>query len=115
LQWTQGDDVMGHAYRLGLDLGTNSIGWCLYDLDDNGRPTAIRDLGARIFSSSEMAGRDPRTRTSLAAGRRIARSMRKRRDRYLRRRGKLLSALVEIGLLPTDVVARKALAALDPY
>lgn len=36
--------------RLGLDIGTNSIGWCLYEGD------AIKDIGVRIFSD----GRDPR-------------------------------------------------------
>ena len=25
-------------YRLGLDLGTNSIGWSVYSLDENNKP-----------------------------------------------------------------------------
>ncbi len=98
-------------YRLGLDLGTNSIGWCVLDLDNEGRPADIRDAGARIFSD----GRNPKDKTSLAVARRLARSMRRRRDRYLRRRKKLLNALVQHGLMPDDTVQRKALADLDPY
>ncbi len=50
--------------RLGLDVGTNSIGWCLYDGD------SIRDIGVRIFSD----GRDAKTGASLAVDRRAARA-----------------------------------------
>ena len=57
------------ATRLGLDIGTNSIGWCLYDGD------TIRDIGVRIFSD----GRDPKSGASLAVDRRDARAMRRRR------------------------------------
>ena len=55
--------------RLGLDIGTNSIGWCLYEGD------AIKDIGVRIFSD----GRDPKSGASLAVDRREARSARRRR------------------------------------
>ncbi|MEO3430700.1 type II CRISPR RNA-guided endonuclease Cas9 [Pelagibius sp. CAU 1746] len=98
-------------YRLGLDLGTNSIGWCILDLGGDGCPVAIRDAGVRIFSD----GRNPKDKTSLAVARRTARSMRRRRDRYLRRQKKLLSALVGFGLMPEDPAGRKALAGLNPY
>ena len=91
--------------RLGLDVGTNSIGWCLYDGD------TIRDIGVRIFSD----GRDAKTGASLAADRRAARSMRRRRDRYLGRRSALLQALVDTGLMPADKTAAQRVAALDPY
>jgi CRISPR-associated endonuclease Csn1 len=91
--------------RLGLDVGTNSIGWCLYDGD------TIRDMGVRIFSD----GRDAKTGASLAVDRRAARAMRRRRDRYLRRRTVLLDALVEIGLMPKDRADAKRVGGLDPY
>lgn len=106
---------MSEPYRLGLDLGANSIGWCLIDLDEKGNAAGLRGSGVRIFSSSELAGRDPKTRTSLAVGRREARSARRRRDRYLRRRLRLLETLVEAGLMPADPAERKAIATLDPY
>ena len=107
-------------YRLALDLGTNSIGWCIYRLAiDEGstdererwRPIRIQRMGARIFSD----GRNPKDLASLAMARRVARQQRRRRDRALRRKGKLLDALIELGLLPQDSVQRKALVALDPY
>ena len=93
------------ATRLGLDIGTNSIGWCLYDGD------RIRDIGVRIFSD----GRDRKSGASLAVDRRNARAMRRRRDRYVRRRSALLAALVDTGLMPSDAQDAKALAGFDPY
>lgn len=91
--------------RLGLDIGTNSIGWCLFDGD------TIRDIGVRIFSD----GRDPKSGVSLAVDRRDARSMRRRRDRYLGRRSALVEVLVNRGLLPEGKPAAKALHGEDPY
>lgn len=97
--------------RLGIDQGTNSLGWCLYDLDEHGEACGIRDIGVRIFSD----GRDPKSGASLAVDRRNARAMRRRRDRYLRRRSALLQALVETGLMPADAKDARALAGCDPY
>lgn len=91
--------------RLGLDVGTNSIGWCLYDGD------TISDIGVRIFSD----GRDAKTGASLAVDRRAARAMRRRRDRYLGRRSALLRALVDVGLMPADKADAQRVAALEPY
>ena len=91
--------------RLGLDIGTNSIGWCLIEDDRH-----IVDIGVRIFSD----GRDPQSGTSLAVDRRKARSARRRRDRYIGRRSAFLEALVEHGLMPADADEAKLVAALDP-
>lgn len=91
--------------RLGLDLGSNSIGWCLYEGD------SIKDIGVRIFSD----GRDPKSGTSLAVDRRDARSARRRRDRYIGRRSALLRTLIARNLLPGDKGAAKALEVVDPY
>ncbi|WP_438725746.1 type II CRISPR RNA-guided endonuclease Cas9 [Parasphingorhabdus sp. DH2-15] len=90
---------------LGLDIGTNSIGWALYDGD------SIRDIGVRIFSD----GRDPKSGASLAVDRRDARATRRRRDRYLGRRKALLKELVKCGLMPADKGAAKRLEDEDPY
>lgn len=92
--------------RLGLDVGTNSIGWCL--IEDDRR---VVDIGVRIFSD----GRDPKSGASLAVDRRDARAMRRRRDRYLGRRSAFLQALVDHGLMPADVDEAKLVAARDPY
>jgi CRISPR-associated endonuclease Csn1 len=98
-------------YRLGIDIGTNSLGWCVLDLDRQGRPKSIRRIGVRIFSD----GRDPQSGTSLAVERRDARGARRRRDRFVDRRADLMKALVRHGLMPDDPKDRKALEALDPY
>jgi CRISPR-associated endonuclease Csn1 len=99
---------MGTApYRLALDLGANSLGWCCLELDPSGAPRGIRDIGVRIFPD----GRDLKTAASLAAERRAARAMRRRRDRYLQRRRALVNALVRHGLLP----ASGSVAGTDPW
>lgn len=98
-------------YRLALDLGANSLGWCVYRLDTQGEPDKIVRMGSRIFSD----GRDPKTLASRAADRRLARQARRRRDRVLKRRHKLMQALEKYGLMPADAVTRKSLQALDPF
>jgi CRISPR-associated endonuclease Csn1 len=98
-------------YRLALDIGANSIGWCVLSLGTTGSPVGIIDMGVRVFPD----GRDPKTLASLAAERRLARGMRRRRDRYLQRREALLNALTRYGLMPADPAGRQALVALNPY
>lgn len=96
--------------RLGLDIGTNSIGWWLYETE-SGAITSVVDGGARIFSD----GRDPKSKASLAVDRRVARAQRRRRDRFLRRRAALMKRMAEAGLMPADPAEAKALERLDPY
>lgn len=98
-------------YRLALDMGANSLGWCVYRLDANDDPDKIIRMGSRIFSD----GRDPKTLASRAADRRLARHARRRRDRVLKRRHKLMRALVQFGLMPADESSRKQLQEIDPY
>ena len=97
--------------RLGLDIGTNSIGWCVLQLNDDDQPIGIIRAGARIFSD----GRSPKTLASLAADRRAARQMRRRHDRVLKRMARFMDGLVRFGLLPDDDGERLALSARDPY
>lgn len=98
-------------YRLALNLGTTSIGWCLIRLDASEAPVAIIRMGSRIFSD----GRNPKDGASLAVTRRLARQMRRRRDRLLKRKARLQDALIRQGFWPGDEAQRKALATLDPY
>lgn len=102
-------------YRLGLDLGANSIGWCALRLDASQRPLSVLDAGVRILTPNEEAGRDPQSKASLAGNRRAARAMRRRRDRFVSRRERVMKLLVDAGLMPTDRAERKALEKLDPY
>lgn len=111
-------------WRLGLDIGTNSIGIAALELghDVEGRlivADTILDMGVRIFSD----GRDPKSKQSLASDRRMPRGLRRNRDRAKNRNERYLRELQEIGLMPVqsapptadDLEARKNLEAQDPY
>lgn len=101
-------------YRLGIDLGTASIGTALVELDGPANrpyPTNILHMGVRIFDD----GRDPKTKVPLGVARRMAKQNRKMLDRYLRRRKRLIDALIEFKIWPTDEAQRKALCLLNPY
>lgn len=103
--------MMSRAYRLGLDVGTNSIGWFMIWLNADGEPCELGPGGVRIFPD----GRDPQSKESNAASRRVARGQRRRRDRYLARRRQLIDLLVKGGLLPSVAPDQKALECLEPY
>lgn len=61
-------------YRLGLDVGIKSVGWCVLECDENGEPIQINALNSRIFDAAEH----PQTGASLAEPRRNARGLRRR-------------------------------------
>lgn len=100
---------------LGLDLGTNSIGWALVDYDDNQQPLQLVACGSRIFQEAVEA----KTGTPKNHARRAARAARKLVARRKQRRTKLLNLLVRHGLLPQDEAERNALLldnqAHNPY
>lgn len=98
-------------YRLGLDMGTDSLGWAVIELSDNNTPADVVDMGVRIFDG----GRNPKTYESLAVERRVARGMRRMRDRRINRKKAILYSLIEEGLLPKGEKERKALKTMDPY
>lgn len=98
-------------YRLALDLGSTSLGWAMVRLNQDNAPCAIIKAGVRIFSD----GRNPKDGSSLAVTRRAARAMRRRRDRLLKRKARMMHTLVVHGFFPADNAARKALEKLNPY
>ncbi len=99
-------------YRIGLDVGTNSLGWSVLELDNKGEVIGIKVAGSRIFSDGRRT--TATASTTLAAERREARSARRRRDRYIQRRTHLSNALTEAGLFPKDTAIRQALQKLNP-
>ena len=99
------------TYRLALDLGSTSLGWAIFRLNEQHAPIAIIKAGVRIFSD----GRNPQDGASLAVTRRLARGMRRRRDRLLKRKARMMNKLVEYGFFPVDKAARKELEGLNPY
>jgi CRISPR-associated endonuclease Csn1 len=80
-------------------------------LNANNEPCAVIKAGVRIFSD----GRNPKDGSSLAVTRRAARAMRRRRDRLLKRKFRMMRTLVEYGFFPADEMQRKALETLNPY
>lgn len=102
--------IMRQDYRNGLDVGTNSLGWSVLLLNENGIPNKIEAAGARIFAE----GRDEKTKATLAATRRTARSARRRRDRFKQRQISLLNKLTRAGLFPEDPQARRDLQRENP-
>ncbi len=100
-------------YRLALDLGSTSLGWAMVRLsdDESPAPVALIKAGVRIFSD----GRNPKDGSSLAVTRREARAMRRRRDRLLKRKARMMRSLVTHSFFPAHEAARKALLLVNPY
>ncbi len=84
---------------LGLDIGSNSIGWALLGAD-SGRPNEIIGLGSRIFMK---AVEDGKTATPKNVKRRNARLARRVIQRRARRKQRMLNYLVKLGLLPEEL------------
>lgn len=98
-------------YRLALDLGSTSLGWAMIRLDADNQPCAVIKAGVRIFSN----GRNPKDGSSLAVTRREARAMRRRRDRLLKRKARMMRTLIEYGFFPAEEAQRKALETMNPF
>ena len=88
---------------LGLDLGTNSIGWAVVEIDDNKKIVRIIALGSRIIpmnageiSTFESGGK----LKSSAANKTENKSIRKNKARFLLRRDRLHCVLNLLNMLP---------------
>jgi len=88
---------------LGLDLGTNSIGWALVNTDENGKPCSIEGMGSRIIPMTQdvldtfSGGKPLETQTSARTS---YRGIRRIRERHLLRRERLHRVLNVLGFLP---------------
>lgn len=90
-------------YRIGLDIGTNSVGWGVIrmqynDLLERYEKQGIVDAGVRMFDKAEI----PKTGASLAAPRREARSSRKRLRRRSQRKKAIRYLIISHELLSED-------------
>lgn len=89
---------------LGLDLGTNSIGWAVVNADENSNPISIEGMGSRIVPLS------PNDTNEFTKGNAISknqsrtekRTARKGYDRYQLRREYLTSELRKLNMLPDE-------------
>jgi len=87
---------------LGLDLGTNSIGWALINQDINNQQGEILGAGTRILPmSQDILGKfDSGVSISQTAERTSFRGIRRLRERHLLRRERLHRVLNVLGFLP---------------
>ena len=97
-------------YRLGLDVGTNSLGWSVLKVSKDGVPCGLEAAGVRIFAD----GRNLENKSTLAAKRREVRSARRLRDRFKQRQLFLLDELKKAGLFPQNLEQQKRLQKFDP-
>ena len=102
-------------FTIGLDMGTNSIGWTIIEHDDTQRPSSLIDCGVRIFQEAV----DAKTKVPKNRTRRDARSARRLVSRRKIRRDKLLNILLQNNLLPKDVNEREKILTdnklFEPY
>ncbi len=98
------------SYRLGIDLGTSSLGWCCLTTE-NEEPIGILDMGVRVFPD----GRNDKSNEPLTVARRDIRSARRRLKRFKLRQTQLIADLKSMGLFPTETAELKSLEKLNPY
>ncbi len=84
----------GNGRVLGLNIGIASLGWCLLDMDAE----RIVDMGVRLWDVPQ----NPKSKESLAAARRGARSVRRNIARRAGRLSHCLELMKEAGLVPAD-------------
>ena len=92
-------------YILGLDLGTNSVGWALLRAKQSGDrlvPTGIERAGARIFQAGVSGSIEQGRTESHAKARREARMIRRNAFRESQRLRRAFRLMQEVGLLPGD-------------
>ncbi len=89
------------GYILGLDIGTNSIGWAIL------RDRSIVDLGIRIFpvGVKEDLYNKSGTEESKSSARRTARGIRRLYDRYKLRRRQLKKLLLSLDMMPPEILS----------
>ncbi|MFN4111441.1 MAG: type II CRISPR RNA-guided endonuclease Cas9, partial [Ignavibacteria bacterium] len=89
---------------LGLDIGTNSIGWALIDYDFDNKTGKINALGSRIIplEADKLKDFQQGRSASLAAERRMARQARRLKYRYKLRRERLIKVFKILGWFPQN-------------
>ncbi|MDR0791839.1 MAG: hypothetical protein LBE82_00910 [Chitinophagaceae bacterium] len=93
---------------LGLDLGTNSIGWALIENDFDAKQGKILGMGSRIIpmDAAVMGDFDKGNSVSQTAERTGFRGTRRIRERHLLRRERLHRVLNVLGFLPEHYANR---------
>ncbi len=89
---------------LGLDIGTNSIGWALIKYDHDDKTGEIISLGSRIIplETDKLKDFQQGRSVSQAAERRAKRQARRLKHRYKLRRERLVKVLKILGWFPDN-------------
>ena len=91
-------------YRLGLDIGANSVGWAALRIEDEEgggeRPSGLLGAGVRIFEAGVEGSIEQGKDGSRAVARRLARQQRRQTWRRQYRKHRLFRLLQRCGLLP---------------
>ena len=92
---------------LGLDLGSNSVGWALIEYRD-GQPSALTGCGVRVFDAGTEGDVESGKDTARGVERREARQRRRQCERRGRRLENLAGILSRNGLLPKGAMRKPA-------
>ena len=85
-------------YGIGLDIGIESVGFAVVELDGNDSPFRIERIGTRIFDRAEH----PKNGSSLAAPRREARGARRRLRRHRHRLERIRGLIISSRILTNE-------------
>lgn len=91
------------SYRLGIDLGTSSIGTVVYKTDESGNILSLEHLDSYIFGEPV----DPKEMVTLNTARRSARLIRRQVERKTDRLKKIGYIAQSIGITKEDIQADK--------
>lgn len=95
---------------LGLDIGSNSVGWALVDTEQE----SIIGMGVRIFPEA-VNEKNTEREQSKNVERRMKRQLRRQYERRRMRTDAVRGNLFRFGLLPTDTEEFRKVLMLDPY
>ena len=100
----------------GLDLGSNSLGWAVFNSNQKLKPIELIDLGVRIFPKAV----EDKTPTPKNQQRRNARLARRTIQRRARRKRRLEHYLTKLGFLPIELASTDCREGIlnelgDPY
>ena len=95
---------MGSKTILGLDLGTNSIGWALVIEGENQNESEIKQIGVRVnpLTTDEQTNFEKGKPITTNADRTLKRGARRNLDRYQLRRENLLEVLAKANIINAE-------------
>lgn len=93
---------------LGLDLGTNSVGWTLIEVDENNLPIRIIAMGSRIIPLSTSDKEEFQRGLSITKNqsRTVSRTQRKGYDRKQLKKSDLKKILNKYNIFPSEELLR---------